>query len=377
MKSTIAVVIGQGGYNDMGLIRSCGEAGMKVILVAPANIVMPLQKSKYVIKWVRNLITTSKQLEALITQLSSEYDSRLTLYPASDLAACLMDEYSVQAPENVVVPNAKGKLRHLMDKDVMGEIARNSNLTVPNSVKLNLKDTENDPPFLPCIIKPLKSIAGDKGDITICRNKNIYQVAVNVYRSKGFFDVLVQEFIEGKNQEEIAITGVSLEDGTILTPGIIHKKRIRGNGSTVFAEFIPGAPSDLQRKIQKFISSCNFTGIFDIEFLKNDDGIFFIECNYRNGAYGYAITDAGFNMPNLFALGTLHKRIEDFEIRKRIFMEERSDLLNVLETNITLAHWIKDIFHTDTFLWWNRKDPKPILSHYTSKVTHKLVKFSD
>ena len=98
-----------------------------------------------------------------------------------------------------------------------------------------------------------------------------------------------------------------------------------------------------------------------MEFLKNDDNTFFIECNFRNGAYGYAVTYAGFNMPQVYQNACLSQEIKLSSIRKVIFMEERSDFLNVLDGSISLWHWIRDVFSTDVFLFWNRKDIKPIL----------------
>lgn len=130
---------------------------------------------------------------------------------------------------------------------------------------------------MPCIIKPLRSISGDKADITICRDETTYSEAINRYRSKGFYEILIQSLICGDNQEEIAVTGVAMPNGEIITHGIVHKKRIRGNGSTVFATFKPEADTDLQNGIRKFISKCGYSGIFDIEFLHND--LVFISLN--------------------------------------------------------------------------------------------------
>lgn len=42
-------------------------------------------------------------------------------------------------------------------------------------------------------------------------------------------------------------------------------------------------------------------------------------------------------------------------------MEERSDFLNVLDGSISLWHWLRDVFSTNVFLFWNRKDIKPLL----------------
>lgn len=357
----LAVIIGQGGYNDMGLIRSCGEAGMRVVMVAPENIVMPLNRSRYVVKWIKEYVSNREQLRDILENIRSEYGSKIIVYPASDLAACLVDEYSLESHLDVIVPNADGKLSSLMDKSVMVDIAQKSGLDVPESYKLNIQASEGNPPILPCIIKPLRSISGEKSDITICHDTATYHRAIDVYRCKGFYDVLVQELIVGDNQKEVAVTGVALDKNIVLTYGIIHKKRIRGNGSTVFADYKNDIDYELQDKIRNFIAATGYTGIFDMEFMKNENGYHFIECNFRNGAYGYAVTSAGFNMPEVFALGKLNWTIPEVSQKDITFMEERTDILNVLDHTISLKEWIRDFFCTDTFLWWNWRDPKPML----------------
>lgn len=369
-QSPIAVVIGQGGYNDIGLIRSCGEAGLKVVLVTPSDIIVPLNKSRYVVKWIENNISTEYELLDIINHVTQKFNRDIIIFPASDKAAWFLDRCNDSFPKNVIVPNANGKLSTLMDKSMMVEIAEKCGLKVPFSKKLNIENiSEFIPPVLPCIIKPLRSIAGEKEDITICKDETDYMDALQKYSSKGFYDILVQSLIEGKNQEEVAVTGVSLPNGEIITKGIIHKKRIRGNGSTVFATFVPEINNELKLKVQEFIKETGFTGIFDMEFLKNENGFHFIECNFRNGAYGYAITTAGFNMPYYFYLGSKGLPLPQEKVRQITFMEERSDILNVLERKISLREWINDILQTNTFIWWNWRDPKPFFFHNLKKVS--------
>lgn len=52
MQHKTAVVIGLGAYNDLGVCRSCGQAGMEVILWAPRSMVVPIYHSKYVTRWI-------------------------------------------------------------------------------------------------------------------------------------------------------------------------------------------------------------------------------------------------------------------------------------------------------------------------------------
>lgn len=360
--SVVGVVIGHGGYNEMGLVRSCGEAGMSVAFVAPEDIIMPIYKSKYISKWYKTDIVDSQSLMDTVRTVAKDINGKkIVIFPASDLVAELIDRNFSALSELAIIPHAKGNLKSLMDKAEMVRIAKDAGLQVPYSVKFDLRENPSPHFPLPCIIKPLRSISGDKEDITICRDEQTFSDAITRYKSKGFYEILIQSFVSGTNQEEIAVTGVALPNGEIITHGIVHKKRIRGNGSTVFATFKPDADSELQSGIRRFIAKCGYQGIFDIEFLHNDSGYHFIECNFRNGAYGYAITKSGFNMPHVFSLESLGMRIPEIKLREITFMEERSDLLNVLDHTITPFQWIKDIMSTDTFLWWNIRDSKPMI----------------
>ncbi|MDE6393224.1 MAG: ATP-grasp domain-containing protein [Muribaculaceae bacterium] len=360
--SPVAIVIGRGGYNEMGLIRSCGEAGMDVLLIAPDNMIIPIYRSKYVKKWYSIDIHDSDSLTSTIETIKKDYPDRImALYPATDLASALIDKNYVLLSGMAVIPHASGRLEILMDKSVMSKIAINADLKVPVTKKFNLGDSEKLDVSYPCIIKPYRSISGEKGDINICRDRESLESAVSIYKSKGFFNVIVQDLIEGKNQEEIAVTGVSAYDGNVYTYGVIHKIRIRDNGSTVFASYRDDLPHMLHEKIVTFISKTGYKGIFDIEFLSNENGIYFIECNFRNGAYGYAVTRAGFNMPRIFMETSQNIPVKPVSIRKTVFMEERSDMLHMLEHSISPSRWFRDFIKTNVYLWWNWKDPRPMM----------------
>lgn len=369
MQQILAVVLGYGGYNDMGLIRSGGEAGYEVALVSPSDSIMPIHKSRYVKYWLDSRAHTAAEVLNAINRIHADNPNRqLVVFPASDMFAVCLDEIREQVAEFAVVPNAKGNLRYLMDKANMVELAGKAGLNVPASHRYDLNvDTPNFNGS--CIIKPLRSISGDKGDITICRTPEALSRAIKHYREKESYDVLIQSLIEGPNQSEIAVTGVSLANGEVITRGIIHKIRIRGNGSTVFARYKDDLDRDLECRVKSFIKATGYTGIFDIEFLENDNGRFFIECNFRNGAYGYAVTRAGFNMPGAICGASAGIPFEESQLREVTFMEERSDILNVYEKRITAWHWLKDVMRTNVFLWSNLRDPKPLL-----RVPHLIKK---
>ena len=364
MNECIAVVIGTGSYNDLGMIRSCGECGMSVIYVTDEKHIIPIHKSRYLSYTYFIPIVESSLIEVIEQIVKKNPKSTVIIYPTSDITAYYLDNNYKQLREICYFSNAKGQLGLLMDKFEMNKLAQSSGLVVPSMIKVDLLgnpiiDCQNI--SYPCIVKPLRSIRGDKCDITKCSDWEELNSTFEKYRKKGNNKVLIQQFIDGNNQHEIAITGVALPCGDSIICGEIQKIRIRGNGSTVFGIYKPDNGQEKYLRIKEFIKKSGYQGIFDIEFLKNDDGLYFIECNFRNGAYGYAVTYAGFNMPDVYQKACLNQEIKLTSLKKIVFMEERSDFLNVLDGSISLWHWLRDVFSTNVFLFWNRKDIKPLL----------------
>ena len=364
MNECIAVVIGTGSYNDLGMIRSCGECGMSVIYVTDEKHIIPIHKSRYLSYTYFIPIVESSLIEVIEQIVKKNPKSTVIIYPTSDITAYYLDNNYKQLREICYFSNAKGQLGLLMDKFEMNKLAQSSGLVVPSMIKVDLLgnpiiDCQNI--SYPCIVKPLRSIRGDKCDITKCSDWEELNSTFEKYRKKGNNKVLIQQFIDGNNQHEIAITGVALPCGDSIICGEIQKIRIRGNGSTVFGIYKPDNSQEKYLRIKEFIKKSGYQGIFDIEFLKNDDGLYFIECNFRNGAYGYAVTYAGFNMPDVYQKACLNQEIKLTSLKKIVFMEERSDFLNVLDGSISLWHWLRDVFSTNVFLFWNRKDIKPLL----------------
>jgi predicted ATP-grasp superfamily ATP-dependent carboligase len=363
-KKPIAVVIGGGNYNELGLIRSCGEAGMKVIFLSLPNNLKPVNKSRYVSEFVEYDGGEGSMLSNL-NRIYNKYKSEsgdIYIFPATDIAAKYLDSNYFTLKNQFHISNAKGDIERLMDKEYQCALSLGVGIKTPCSLKIDLEGNIVLPRSInyPCIVKPLRSIAGLKRDISVCRNEEDIFTVLRKFKENGCPRVLVQEYITGSHQTEIAIPGVSTEQGEVLVHGIIRKKRTYGNGSTVYGKYVVDEKIPHLGEIKKFIKSTGYVGLFDIEFLENDNGVYFIECNFRNGAYGYVVTDAGFNMPATFAGIVDYTKLK---LRNRWFMEERTDILNPLHKNMSWLEWFRDVIRTNTFLWTQIKDLAPICRH--------------
>lgn len=356
----IAIVIGIGSYNDIGLIRSCGENHIKSIyLIHEESIIIPINKSKYLLK---TEYINIENIQNTLIKIQSEFpSSKFIIFPASDVAVVAMDEIAAFLPECFRTSHANGNISQLMDKMIMKKMAMEAGLPSPETQILNLnEDTKYEINF-PIILKPLKSIAGNKSDITICQNYKDFTRAVVLLKEKGYDEILYQKYLHNSNSKEIGITGVSYPDGTIEIHGYIDKIRNRANINN-YGKYYPNDESSILPQLKKYIKSTGYVGIFDTDFILFDRQLYFIECNFRNGAYGYCVTKAGFNMPYQLSVSFFGNGIVKIENLHNItFMEERTDILNVIDHSIPFFKWIKDFLYTDTLLWWNWKDPAPML----------------
>ncbi len=352
----IAIVVGRGNYNELGLIRSCGEAGMKVLFLAPSDMVVPVYKSRYVDKWMDVDTSEREKVEVVLIQ-ECKPENEYVIFPGGDEPAIIVEEILRGGGfDNISGPESKRGMTVLMDKSWMSKIAREAGLRVADFEVIE-ESAERISIAYPFILKPLVSASGEKGDISVCRSESDLHAAMGRFRAHHTSSIMVQRLVEGEGLAEYAVCGVVDRNGDIKFGGIVEKHHIYGNGSTIYGTLRPDVPDELRNGIERFLKECGYKGIFDIEFLKNKEGYWFIECNFRNGAYGYACTASGMNLCAEFAGIGYKKR----ERRKVKFVEERTELYRMIKKEIGIGKFIRLVFGCDICLWWNSRDWRPLV----------------
>jgi D-aspartate ligase len=247
----------------------------------------------------------------------------------------------------------------------MVSLACNAGLKVPGSeVIYNIDGICKVPEkvYFPCIVKPLFSKDGRKEDIKICRK---YEELIKALEKlqHNYKALLMQDYIDF--EEEIGIMGLThqkLEEPVL--PLVV--KKIRTNvGSTTYGKTVSITEIDVDvNAIKRFLSNLRYEGIFDFEFVKVDREYYFIEINFRNGAYGYAFTKAGINFPLLWVkvYGCLDYIKEQYIYKEISFMNEFTDLRNIKEKKVSLIKWIKEFFCSNVYLYFNYKDILPFFT---------------
>lgn len=366
----LPVVIGQGSYNDLGIIRSLGEKGIKSVYLTDGEHIIPIRKSRYLLETI--IANFEDNLSASIQKIASEYGKRLVLFPSSDAAACTLDKNHRELSSIAIVPHAEGRLEHLMDKGVQAGMALQTGFVVPASATFHI-DTGEVPVgdiHLPCIVKPLLSIKGSKSHITVCRTKAELEACIQLFKDNKEYHILIQDFVEQAGLKELCITGVAFEGGQVAIGGMVEKYRSVGNGSTSYGRFSPDMPDSFKMSVAQLVEQTNYNGLFDIEcFVTQDGRLVFIECNFRNGAYGYAATRAGVNLPLQYYLGVQGMKSPAENVCSVKFMEERVDFLNVKMGKISFMQWLRDAINADVLLYANIHDIGPMIRipHFIKK----------
>lgn len=364
----IAIVAGIGTYNDIGMIRSLGEKRIPVFYITDQEHVFPIHKSKYIAQTLYCDMSEQGLINTIKT-VCTQRNAYGVVFPTSDITALYLERNYEVLKDFCVFSYTNGLLEHEMDKLQQVNRAVEAGLKVPSAISADATCLPKSVNY-PCIIKPLTSAFGNKSYISICHSADELSTAIEVYLNKNCHKILIQDLVTDIKLE-IGITGISLPNGEIIIKGLFYKQGIIG-GSAVFGKYCIEERPELYDKIKKYIRLVGYIGIFDMDFLEDSLGEYhFIECNYRNGAYGYAVTAAGFNMPYIFFQAiTSQAWMQPKSLHSVVFMEERSYILNLLQKRISLWKWLKDIASTDVFLWFNWKDLRPSIRipHFIKKL---------
>jgi len=363
------VVIGKNHHNALGIIRSLGEYGFELYFICLDMEKSFVRKSKYIKEsWC---IEDDFELFALLKS-KFIYKNNTILMPADDFATSILDSNLEELSKNFILPNINSQnneINRIMNKTVMNEIAKRHSFNVPKDFHFDLEDEKAFNDILknlkfPYIIKPLKSIEGEKTNILIVQNSEEFKASIQTLRKKKISKVLVQEFIEKTG--EVGIQGVvTYNRKEVIISGIINKVRTSKSapGSTSYGEILDTHSKVNLEVLKNLLHDVGYVGIFDIEMVYNEVETYFIEINFRNGAYGYAFTKAGVNLPAIWCLEAMGIEISSLQkfIKKRIsFMNELSDIKNI-GNKLSALKWFSQFLKSDTYLTLNTSDIKPFI----------------
>lgn len=367
------VVIGSDHVNTLGIIRSLGEAGENPMAVIACDEKRCwTAKSKYIKKYVICPHNKDEQLKALLDFRTDGEKS--FLIPAGDPYSKLIDENRELLSKCYVLPGADeamGGLSRIMNKKPMCEAAHEIGgfrlpytlyYKIPESGDIiSIAEITECEKYYPLIIRNGESVANADGDIYVVKNRNEFSSALEKKRG---ITVIIQQFIV--KDEEIGVQGVGFgKDKEPVVAGIVHKIRTAAAGSmgsTTYARISPVKNREVAEAVKNFIQGVGYDGIFDIELLRKGDEYYFVECNFRNGAYGYAFTCAGANLPMIW----INRGGEGVSVSEMTLMNETADLKHI-RRGISALSWLSQFMNADIHLTYNQNDNKPFIERLKAR----------
>ena len=363
MKEYRAIVVGGNHYNTLGLVRSLGEAGyMPSVLLVGDNLNLSkcfVSKSRYIAKIKGSSI--SDILESILELGNENYV--YVVFPAGDKYANTIDSLRDKFPDNFIlhnIDNKAGNIQYFGDKENLRLRAERFGFNTPKTWIVERNNINKATFSYPCIIKALHS------DI-LGKDFGIYQNEIDL--NKRLCDLFqktdkiqVQSFIP--KEREIIFLGWSIGDD-VQIPCLMEKIREYPQkfGCTGLGKFSPETSKYFPiENLKNLIRSYNYTGLFSVEFILSKNDVYFLEINFRNDGNGYFPGFGGVNLPATF-ISRLKDGIGD-KIDLRIdrsyqMMREFTDFDYMRHSDYSFIQWINDIFKTQVFQYWNRKDPKP------------------
>lgn len=385
----LVIVLSRNYSTGLGVIRSLGNAGYTVDLIActkKRGSSAIASCSKYVRNSMEVVIPEIQNdsgagLMKEIMRYTKKYEGKMVLFPVDDFTASVVDNHRQLLKDFFYMPEISGgmtgAINHFMNKTVQGEMARKAGLLIPDEWKISLKDEVLLPVDIsyPCFVKPIQSVSGHKTEMKVCNHADaLKKHLLEMQKNNREREVLIQQFL--KIDKEYDLSGVCI-DQNIVIPGIIEKGRIAKyeTGVTMSGQmFSTDILKDVKEKVIKLLQSIHYMGMFDMELFQCGNKVYFNEINFRSGGPNYFYYQNGVNLPDIFVkeiLGQGHTKEEE-KITEfgKTFVYEKVAWEDYIHSYMTGKELRKCIKEADFTLLGDKEDPEP------GKVFHKRIRLS-
>lgn len=365
------IVFATDSFNTLGVVRALGEAGIRPYLVLWDKAELSIH-SKYVMEYY-----LSNGLENGIQYIVSRFgDEKVKpfIFATSDNTVSCLDLHYNELKDKFYFYNAgeQGRITKLMEKGYLPRLAESCGLRIPKTEEVKNGELPSTLSY-PVITKsPTSTIYNWKSNVHICYNDEELLAA---FKQINQDRVVVQEFIEKVN--EINYEGFVVNDGKDLYMPLnnrYYRTEKDSYGNYAYIERNPNP--ELLEPIKRLFEKLGYNGIFEMEFLVDKNGrTYFLEINFRSSAWIYAFNKCGVNLPYMFALSTIHNKLDvsSENIKKLPFslMNAIPDFkMNVLTRKVSLWRWLREFMSADCYFYFNRHDMKPFWVKLCSYLYH-------
>jgi predicted ATP-grasp superfamily ATP-dependent carboligase len=370
-----AVVLGL-GVNGLGMVRSLSRENITVFGVYTDKSELGRFSNQC------TAISFSKQkgnkysFKNRLINIAENTSVKPVLFPTSDSYVNLISEFRDELQKyyyfNVV---SKEKLNTILNKHLMKELAEKNGLLVPETHHLTsdmiVKKVSKIIAF-PCLIKPINSYSTNFSQKNVLiETKDEFRKLYNL-NAQYLKMTIAQELIIGDDDNIYQCTAYCDRDSSLLAVFTIRKIRQYPPFFGVTSCGLSTNNEELVEKTKAFLKNIEYRGFCSLEFKldKKSNKFFFIEMNPRLPYYNALFYDSGVNLSHIAYLD------QKYPGNRKIFANTQKlfnywvhfgfDLSSILERRqkmqkLSLLLWLKSIFASRSFAYWDKKDPLPFI----------------
>ena len=375
------ILFGEGNYNTLGVLHCMAERGIEVFLLVVGSGKQCLQGN--IIEYSRfanygHNVQTEKEGVEWILANKMLFPEGTVIYPTSDTTESLLDIHYDNLIKHYNFPNCgyQGAVTLLMEKDEQISKARSFNVRVLKSLYTHNSNFDHNSVVYPCMVKPLKSITGSKGDMKVCNSRKELDEALS--SAKNTSEFIVQQYIN--NEADLLFLGIALPNEDIWMPSLVKKPGVSPTGeytnaivTTAVAEHLPEL-----KDVKHFIASLHYVGPFSIEFGLEKGKNYFFEINLRNDGTSHYPLASGVNIPYVYyraCKGELTLDDMNYEQGEFPMIDEVLDIRRILSREISFSKWWHFFRTAKAYRYYTTSDKRiaiALIPMFVSRLCSKI-----
>jgi len=369
MKPTI-IVIGSADVIKLGLIRSFGELGYKIISIQiSGKNTFKMKPLDYYSKYVSvYYFTTADKLVDLLMEKCRDDVQKPILMPLTDSMVYLIDQSLSKLNKYFIFPNVnlqEGGITRLMNKVLQKKIAAEAGLNVPKTWEIPFVDGDFIIPEdieYPCFVKGSLNYKSQKQYQKRCNNIQELNELLTLCKRAGVYDLCAEDFLDIEKEVGIIAFASQTDCKVPAIVDFLEMGKSPKGGISMRGQIRPANNRELIQAIKSFLTKTCYIGICNLDFIVSQGKYYFVEVNFRYAAYGYGIFKSGVKVPEMIVCSLLGGDLDKYETStncKRTYFNEKVALIDVMEGSITYKKYKEMRNQSDILMIADSSDPKP------------------
>ncbi|HLK42420.1 MAG TPA: ATP-grasp domain-containing protein [Thermoleophilia bacterium] len=365
------VILLGGRENALSVARSLHDLGARVIALGD-----PTSPARYSRRVSSYRVTEGPPAEVWLAYLRTDAPEGALLFPCSDDGLELIAEHTAELAERGLVPIEADQqaVLAMLDKQRTYEIGRAAGIGTPRTARATtLHDAEDAAAEIgfPCALKPVhihEFSRHFRRKLIMLRDRAALASAFRMTSAYGL-DMILTEIIPGGEERYCSYFSYLDEKGEPLFD--FAKRKLRqypvgfGGGTYHLVEWA----DDVAEAGLRLCRAAGLRGLANVEFKRDPrDGVLkLIECNARFTGGNEIVRKAGVDIAAI-AYSRMTGRPLPVIPRQRdgvrmwYPVEDTLALLGGRRTGqLTVAGWVRSLWHRQTFPVWSLSDPLPSL----------------